>query len=68
LQWLSGKEKRFQQWLNHNISQSIIQDALKINAAVAIEDLTGIREKTNQKPRNKAEHRRSNSWSFYSIH
>jgi IS605 OrfB family transposase len=67
LQRLSGKERRYQQWLNHNISNSIIQDALKNNAAVAIEDLTGIRERTNQNPRNKTERRRSNSWSFYQL-
>ncbi|GAA6615414.1 zinc ribbon domain-containing protein [Scytonema sp. NUACC26] len=34
---------------------------------MAIEDLTGIRERTNQKPRNKTERRRSNSWSFYQL-
>ncbi|MEH2143401.1 RNA-guided endonuclease InsQ/TnpB family protein [Nostoc sp.] len=67
LKRLSGRERRFQQSLNHNISQSIIQDALKNNAVVAIEDLTGIRERTNQKPRDKTERRRSNSWSFYQL-
>ncbi|WP_016876032.1 RNA-guided endonuclease InsQ/TnpB family protein [Chlorogloeopsis fritschii PCC 9212] len=67
LKRLSGKERRFQQWLNHNISKSIIQQALKNNAAVAIEDLTGIRERTNQKPTSKTERRRSNSWSFYQL-
>ncbi len=67
LKRLSGKERRFQQWLNHSISKQIIQDALKNNAAVAIEDLTGIRERTNQKPRSKTERRRSNSWSFYQL-
>jgi IS605 OrfB family transposase len=67
LKRLSGKEKRFQQWLNHNISKSIIQDALSNNATVAIENLTGIRERTNQQPRNKTERRRSNSWSFYQL-
>ncbi len=34
---------------------------------MAIEDLTGIRERTNQKPRNKTERRRSNCWSFYQL-
>ncbi|BAZ31685.1 transposase, IS1341 family protein [Cylindrospermum sp. NIES-4074] len=67
LQRLSGSERRFQQWLNHKISKSIIQDALKIDAVVAIENLTGIRERTNQQPRNKTERRRSNSWSFYQL-
>ncbi len=67
LQRLSGKERRYQQWLNHNISKQIIQNALSTNATVAIEDLTGIRERTNQKPRSKTERRRSNSWSFYQL-
>ncbi len=67
LQRLSGKERRYQQWLNHNISKSIIQSALSHNAIVAIEDLTGIRERTNQKPRSKSERRRSNSWSFHQL-
>ncbi len=67
LQRLSGKERRFQQWLNHTISKSIVQDALKNNAIVAIENLTGIRERTNQQPRSKTERRRSNSWSFYQL-
>ena len=67
LQRLSGRERRFQQWLNHNISKSIITQAKENNCTVAIEDLTGIRERTNQKPRSKTERRRSNSWSFYQL-
>jgi IS605 OrfB family transposase len=64
LQRLSGRERRFQQWLNHQISYRIIQQAKSTNAIVAIENLTGIRERTNTQPRNKIERRRSNSWSF----
>ncbi|WP_414516740.1 RNA-guided endonuclease InsQ/TnpB family protein [Nostoc sp. PCC 9305] len=67
LQRLSGRERRFQQWLNHQISYQIIQQAKSIKAIVAIENLTGIRERTNQQPRNKVERRRSNSWSFYQL-
>jgi putative transposase len=67
LQRLSGRERRFQQWLNHQISYRIIQQAKANSAIVAIEDLTGIRERTNQQPRNKVERRRSNSWSFYQL-
>jgi putative transposase len=67
LKRLSGKERRYQQWLNHNISKQIIENALSTGATVVIEDLTGIRERTNQQPRNKAERRRSNSWSFYQL-
>jgi len=61
------RERRFQQWLNHNISKYIILAALSSKAIVAIEDLSGIRERTNQQPRSKTERRRSNSWSFYQL-
>jgi IS605 OrfB family transposase len=67
LKRLSGREKRYQAWLNHNISKAIIAEALITQSFVAIEDLTGIRERTNQKPRNKTERRRSNSWTFYQL-
>lgn len=67
LQRLSGRERRFQQWLNHNISKSIITSAKETNSTIAIEDLTGIRERTNEQPRNKTERRRSNSWSFHQL-
>jgi predicted transposase len=43
---LSMRERRFQKWVNHNISKTIISQALKSNALVAIEDLTGIRDRT----------------------
>jgi putative transposase len=64
LQQLSGRERRFQAWLNHNISKNLVQTAKSRNASIALEDLTGIRERTNQQPRNKTERRRSNSWAF----
>jgi putative transposase len=67
LQRLSGRERRFQSWLNHGISKTIINTALTSNALVAIEDLTGIRERTNTQPRPKTERRRSNSWAFYQL-
>jgi IS605 OrfB family transposase len=67
LKRLSGRERRFQQWLNHNISKSIVTEAKETNSTIAIEDLTGIRSRTNEKPRNKTERRRSNSWSSHQL-
>ncbi|MDJ0618811.1 MAG: transposase [Calothrix sp. MO_192.B10] len=67
LQRLSGKERRFQQQVNHEISRTIIKQAKSEKAVVAIEDLTGICERTNQQPRNRTERRRSNSWAFYQL-
>lgn len=67
LKRLGGRERRYQTWLNHNISKTIIEQAKQTQSFVSIEDLTGIRERTNQKPRNKTERRRSNSWAFHQL-
>lgn len=67
LQRLSGRERRFQAWINHNVSRRIVETAKSIGASIALEDLTGIRERTNQQPRNKTERRRSNSWAFHQL-
>ncbi len=66
-QRLSGKEKRFQQHVNHVISRRLVDKAAANRQAIAIEDLTGIRERTNQKPRSKTERRHSNNWSFFML-
>ncbi len=67
LRRLSGREQRFQKWLNHNISKQLVQDAKRSNAALAFENLTNIRESLNQKPRSKSEWRRTNNWAFYQL-
>jgi putative transposase len=64
---LSGKEKRFQSWVNHNISRRLVDKAASNGMVIALEDLTGIRERTNQEPRPKIERRRSNSWAFFQL-
>ena len=67
LKRLSGKERRFQSHTNHTISYQLVQKAKTNNQVIALEDLTGIRERTNELPRTKVERRRSNSWSFYQL-
>ncbi|MFE1748395.1 RNA-guided endonuclease InsQ/TnpB family protein [Coleofasciculus sp. H7-2] len=67
LQRLSGREKRFQAWVNHSISKKIVSEAVQTASSIALEDLTGIRERTNEQPRNKTERRRSNSWAFHQL-
>lgn len=67
LQRLSGRERRFQSWVNHNISKRIVRSAKAAMLDLALEDLIGIRERTNQLPRNKTERRRSNSWAFHQL-
>jgi len=67
LQRLSGKEQRFQKHTNHVISHRIVKHARANKQVIALEDLTGIRERTNEMPRTKTERRRSNSWAFYQL-
>jgi IS605 OrfB family transposase len=67
LQQLSGKERRFQAQVNHTISYRLVQQAKQTNQAIALETLTGIRERTNELPRSKTERRRSNSWAFFQL-
>jgi putative transposase len=64
--WLS-REQRFQKWVNHNLSKQLVEEAKQSGAAIAFEDLTNIRHSLNQKPRNKVERRRTNSWAFYRL-
>lgn len=67
LKRLSGKERRFQRHVNHEISKDIVETAQGEGSMVVLEDLSGIRERTNTEPRSKTERRRSNSWAFYQL-
>jgi IS605 OrfB family transposase len=67
LQRLSGRERRFQAQVNHTVSYRLTQHAKNTNQTIALEDLTGIRERTNQQPRSKTERRRSNNWAFFQL-
>ena len=67
LQRLSGRERRFQRHTNHVISKALVTEATQRQALLALEDLTGIRERTNQQRRRKDERRRGNSWAFYQL-
>ncbi len=64
---LRGREARVQANINHTISYRIVQAARRLGWSIALEDLTGIRERTNAQPRSKSERRRSNSWAFYQL-
>jgi len=46
LKQMSGREKRFQKNTNHVISKSLVHKATRTRKAIALEDLTGIRERT----------------------
>jgi len=61
LKRLSGKEQRFQKWVNHGISKRIVQSAIETKSAIALEDLSGIRQTSNR--RIKSLH----TWAFYQL-
>ncbi len=67
-QRLAGRERRMQTTVNHTISKHLVAVAIETGRAIALEDLTGIRERTNKQAWGKAERRRSNSWAFYQLH
>lgn len=67
LQRLSGRERRFQRQTNHEISKDIVETARAEGGMIVLEDLTGIRERTNTQQRRKTERRHSNSWAFYQL-
>jgi len=64
---IAGREKRFQGDVNHTVSKRIVGQAIAGRQAIACEDLTGIRERTNRQPRTRTERRRSNSWAFHQL-
>lgn len=64
---LSGKEKRLMTDVNHCISKEVVKFAVENNVSViGLEDLTGIRDRTNKKLRKKQKYTH-NSWAFYQL-
>lgn len=66
LKRLSGKERRYQKWINHQISKKIVETAKTNGQAIALENLKGIRDRTNPRLR-KSQRGLHNSWAFYQL-
>lgn len=64
LKALSGHEARFAKWTNHNISKRIVAKAQGTRRGIALEDLTGIRERTRLRRSQRAT---LHSWSFFQL-
>lgn len=64
LRRLSGKEARFRKSINHSISKQIVKEAKATQSAIALEDLTGIRQRARVR---KAQRREHHGWSFYQL-
>ncbi len=64
LKKLSGKERRFATWTNHNVSKRIVAKAKDTGQGIAVEALGGIRDRiTARRPQRAALH----SWSFFQL-
>jgi IS605 OrfB family transposase len=64
LKRLSGREKRHQRAINHVISRRLVDKAKETRRTIALEDLSGIRERTKAR---KAQRYVQHSWSFYQL-
>jgi putative transposase len=64
LKRLSGREKRFQKDVNHKIAKTLVQKTVHTRKALALEDLTGIRERVTVRRENRYER---HSWAFYQL-
>jgi len=62
LKKISGGQKRYMRWVNHNISKTIVNNA----DTIVLENLKGIRKARN-KFMGKRLNRWLNSWSFYQL-
>lgn len=65
LRQLSGKQSRFQKDVSHCISKRLVAKAKARSSAIALEDLSGIRERTTV---SKSQRSRHSNWSFHDLH
>jgi len=64
LKSISGKQSRFQKHTNHEISKAIVRKAQDTHRSIALEDLSGIRDRTTVRRRQRAQHA---NWSFFDL-
>jgi IS605 OrfB family transposase len=64
LRRLAGKQARFQKDTNHRIAKRVVHKAQVTSRAIAVEDLTGIRERTTVSRRQRARHA---NWAFFQL-
>jgi putative transposase len=64
LRRLSGQERRFAAWVNHNLSKQIVAKAERTKRAIALEDLTHIRTRVRARRSQRAT---LHSWAFFQL-
>ena len=61
LKKMSGRQRRFQKWVNHNVSCRIVSKAERSQCAISLEDLKHIRARAKA---NKEQRKRLHNWGF----
>ena len=64
LKRLSGYERRHMRALNHVISKQLVETARAHSTAIALEDLTGIRQRAKVRTSHRGQH---HTWSFFQL-
>jgi IS605 OrfB family transposase len=64
LKKLSGRQARFQTYVNHVISKRLVQKAQGTGRAIALEDLKGIRDRVTVRRKQRSKH---SNWSFFQL-
>lgn len=64
LKKMSGRERRFQKNTNHCIAKTLVKKAVVSCKALALEDLTGIRERVTVRHENRYQR---HAWAFYQL-
>ena len=64
LKKMSGREKRFQKDINHQISKQIVQFAKESDSAIALEDLKNIQKTAKQRRKQRGVFHR---WAFFQL-
>lgn len=64
LKKLAGREGRFRRHVNHCISKTLVSKAKDTDRGIALEDLSGIRDRTTVRARDRARH---SGWAFFQL-
>ena len=64
LKQMSGRERRYMKDVNHRIAKTLVRKAVKSRKALALEELTGIRESVTVRREHRYER---HAWAFYQL-
>jgi len=64
LKKMSGRQARFQKWVNHGIGKRLVTKAKALGVGIALEELKGIRTRIETTVKGKRFRRRFGNWSF----